>query len=515
MQTIRSWKQWILKWIGVIAVMTIVLHLLESVSNADIYAADAIYWPVPGHTNISQGWHNNNAIDISDSSIGGADVIAACGGTVCKIFLCPDQHYPNIGDCNGFGTGLVINGDDGRVYQYAHMQANSIPSNVYYGAYVNAGQKIGKVGTTGNSTGNHLHFGISYEKYWYESGINPLNENYIYTSAHTCTYTSSIIKQPTCIENGIKKYVCSCGNSYTEEIPATGHKYSDTIVLPTTTDKGYTLHTYLTCNDSYKDSYVNLPEKREDGWFYCDILPSDITDTECTIEYNNLYEKIQQTAPDASWKNEGVVKNEWQNSGEQYTSPYDLETSDSRVLIDSVYYHFCGPNTGTEGNYELSGNFVHYDAINPNNVTAKYLGDDNGHPYYFLYWSDGNQVWCNSDVSCDGSWGTHGNRCRAWYKQNTYQDRSKIELYKFTKQSGWISELDSAANHVTYRYRERHDFGDLNQDTILTVSDAVLLQKYLLNESTLTEAQYSLADLNADGTVNGFDLALLRQKLLA
>lgn len=56
--------------------------------------------------------------------------------------------------------------------------------------------------------------------------------------------------------------------------------------------------------------------------------------------------------------------------------------------------------------------------------------------------------------------------------------------------------------------------GDLNSDNTLTTADAVLLQRYLLQERTLTQSQWQTADLNADGTVNGFDLALLRQKLV-
>ena len=56
--------------------------------------------------------------------------------------------------------------------------------------------------------------------------------------------------------------------------------------------------------------------------------------------------------------------------------------------------------------------------------------------------------------------------------------------------------------------------GDLNFDNTLTTADAVLLQRYLLQERTLTQSQWQTADLNADGTVNGFDLALLRQKLV-
>ena len=55
---------------------------------------------------------------------------------------------------------------------------------------------------------------------------------------------------------------------------------------------------------------------------------------------------------------------------------------------------------------------------------------------------------------------------------------------------------------------------DVNADEKIDVAAAVLLQRYLLQERTLTQSQWQTADLNADGTVNGFDLALLRQKLV-
>ncbi len=45
------------------------------------------------------------------------------------------------------------------------------------------------------------------------------------TQAHTHSYAATVTKQPTCTVAGTRTYKCSCGDSYTEAIPATGHSY--------------------------------------------------------------------------------------------------------------------------------------------------------------------------------------------------------------------------------------------------------------------------------------------------
>ena len=57
--------------------------------------------------------------------------------------------------------------------------------------------------------------------------------------------------------------------------------------------------------------------------------------------------------------------------------------------------------------------------------------------------------------------------------------------------------------------------GDANADGAVNVADAVLLQKYLLGKAELTSAQAKNAELCKDGSINGFDLAVLKRMLLA
>ena len=73
---------------------------------------------------------------------------------------------------------------------------------------------------------------------------------------------------------------------------------------------------------------------------------------------------------------------------------------------------------------------------------------------------------------------------------------------------------DVAMSNVVTFYVAAALPGDLDGDSALTVTDAVLLQRYLLGADTLTQGQWQIGDCNADGVVNGFDLALLRQKLV-
>lgn len=69
----------------------------------------------------------------------------------------------------GYGNYIVIYNDNKTYSLYAHLDTRAVSS----GAYIKQGQYIGKIGSTGDSTGPHLHFGMA----------TKLNTNYIDNSS--------------------------------------------------------------------------------------------------------------------------------------------------------------------------------------------------------------------------------------------------------------------------------------------------------------------------------------------
>lgn len=119
------------------------------------YTGGAFTWPCPSSTRITSEYgpresptsgasFNHKGIDIG--AAGGADIVAAADGTVKAATY-----------SSSAGNYVMI--DHGGGLYTVYMHASSL--NVSAGQTVSAGQVIAKVGSTGISTGNHLHFGVS------------------------------------------------------------------------------------------------------------------------------------------------------------------------------------------------------------------------------------------------------------------------------------------------------------------------------------------------------------------
>lgn len=93
----------------------------------------------------TQGIHDNNGVDIGAHA--GTPIYAAAAG---KVIIA------RMGWNGGFGNYVVINHPNGTQTLYAHMSRLGTTE----GTSVGKGELVGYVGTTGKSTGNHLHFEV-------------------------------------------------------------------------------------------------------------------------------------------------------------------------------------------------------------------------------------------------------------------------------------------------------------------------------------------------------------------
>jgi murein DD-endopeptidase MepM/ murein hydrolase activator NlpD len=102
-------------------------------------------WPTSGTITQRYSWYHP-AVDIASKSAPG--IIAAQGGTVVTAGW----------NAGGYGNYVIVDHGNGYKTLYAHMIDGSIV--VKAGDRVNQGQRLGTMGSTGRSTGPHLHFEI-------------------------------------------------------------------------------------------------------------------------------------------------------------------------------------------------------------------------------------------------------------------------------------------------------------------------------------------------------------------
>jgi murein DD-endopeptidase MepM/ murein hydrolase activator NlpD len=105
-------------------------------------------WPITGPLSSYFGPRHPLGIDIDLYGRAGTPIVAARGGTV---------KFAGGNPCCSYGYYVDIDHGDGYMTRYAHFRA---APPVRIGQRVEQGQVVGYAGTTGYSTGVHLHFEI-------------------------------------------------------------------------------------------------------------------------------------------------------------------------------------------------------------------------------------------------------------------------------------------------------------------------------------------------------------------
>lgn len=125
----------------------------SSSSNLNSSSSGSFSWPMPFTHNITsyygERWGRlHSGVDISDGGIYGQPISASDSGTV--IFAGNDN--------SGYGNYVIIDHGNGYKTLYGHCSSLAVSA----GQSVSKGDTVGYVGSTGNSTGPHLHFEVRY-----------------------------------------------------------------------------------------------------------------------------------------------------------------------------------------------------------------------------------------------------------------------------------------------------------------------------------------------------------------
>ena len=130
-----------------------------SASSTAVFGTGSMLWPVPGYTGVTR-WMSSGHKGTDITARYGTPIIAADSGVVAKA------GWNAAG--SGYGYSIVISHGPGNTTLYAHCSSLAVSA----GQSVSKGQVIGYVGSTGWSTGNHLHFEI------YKGGVRVSARNY-------------------------------------------------------------------------------------------------------------------------------------------------------------------------------------------------------------------------------------------------------------------------------------------------------------------------------------------------
>ena len=132
-------------------------------------------WPAPGVYYISSDYgdsedrgYSHSGVDIAGPMY--STIVAADSGTVIATYSGCVHNWGKSGDCGcggSYGNYVMIDHGNGKWTIYGHLASVDVSE----GQSVSAGQQIGSMGSTGHSTGPHLHFECRLNGYTYDPDV--------------------------------------------------------------------------------------------------------------------------------------------------------------------------------------------------------------------------------------------------------------------------------------------------------------------------------------------------------
>ena len=220
------------------------------------------------------------------------------------------------------------------------------------------------------------------------SRLYSAKHNFVTGCAHDYS-EGTVVRVASCLEAGIIQYECKkCGSCYRKDIPTSDHIYEVSVVEPTTSENGYTLHRCSKCGNSYKDNYTEkIVGSSGSCIVFNSINTSDITTTtafvkttvtaDCTqlsavgMEWGYLVEGIEVAQTEFNWRTGTYLNFISVDFGKEVDKLGNVPTLEPG---QTVYYRFFATKkdgsrvySNTE-KFTTEGNFSNEDLENANEL---------------------------------------------------------------------------------------------------------------------------------------------------
>lgn len=407
------------------------VSLIAGAADSALWPLDSQYQNITTYFNPERNYNDysgaHNAIDISaDYS---ADIYAVHDG------ICVSADWK--GD---YGYLIILWHEDLNLYTfYAHCSSMA----VYDGQTVQQGDVIGYVGSTGVSSGNHLHFGIC------DSLLGGFPAVTYYDPLTYFSYDGGSGNNNN--TNGDDTPECLCSYDYSG--------------IYTTRN----VETYLNIRSGHGSDYESvgkIPPNAE-----VRVIKSD--GEWAHVEYNGV---------------NGCCSMEFLEKISDITS--DMTISDASVPL---------------GKMEVGSKFT-VSGLITSNLPVKHIWGG-------VYESDGLTASETAEVFPDGECFEYNlSEFDRQIRFNKLESGSYIYRIEAEDESGRKFTL---VNSVFYVGEDKNKIsGDINGDGVITVSDIVMLQSYLLGVIDFDTERYTDADINKDSVVDFYDMILMRKKIV-
>lgn len=258
-------------------------------------------------------------------------------------------------------------------------------------------------------------------------------------------------KEATCTEKGTKMRRCfGCGKEETQTIAATGHKYTTTVVAPTTSSMGYTLHKCSVCGYSYKDNYTDQLKPTNPN------VPQIVVDSKpASVGGQVIVNVVMKNNP-------GI--NGWAVNVSYDSSVLELVKCDNGVYSD----------------------------ITTSNVITK-------NPYHVQWYNLG-------DVKTNGNLFTLTFNVKQTAKEGVYPIKLTYDEDEICNQKEEKIHFDVVDGFVKV---SKHMPGDINNDGKVNLRDVIRLNQYVAGWNVTVDS--GSTDVNGDGKTNLRDVIRLNQ----